>query len=109
MAYDEDLAARVSDAIGVRPDVVERKMFGGIAWMLSGNMAVGVIREELLVRLPHDEAAEALLESNVRPFEMGRGTARGFVLVAPDAVADEDALGRWVDRGADFAASLPPK
>ena len=110
MAYDEALAERVRDAITVRPQVSERRMFGSVAWMVAGNMAVAIIREELLVRLDHESAARALLQPGVREWEMRPGRpSRGFVLVAPDEVADADGLGRWVDAGADFAASLPPK
>jgi hypothetical protein len=109
MAYDEGLAARVREAIAVRAEVTERKMFGGIAWMLSGNMAVGVRGEELIVRVDPDEADGVLLQDGVRRFDMGERTAKGFILVAPGNVTSEEGLGSWVDAGADYATSLPPK
>jgi TfoX/Sxy family transcriptional regulator of competence genes len=109
MAYDQALAERVQAIIGARSDVTERKMFGGIAWMLGGNMACGVLGEDLLVRLDADDAERALAEPDTRPFDMTGRPMRAWVVVAGNAVADEGALVRWVDAGADHAASLPPK
>ena len=109
MAYDEGLAERIREVIGARPALTERKMFGGIAWMLSGNMAVGILGEDLLVRLEPDDADAALAEPGVRVFDFTGKPARGMIVVAGDVVADEDELTRWVDAGADQAASLPPK
>ena len=109
MAYDEELAERIRPVIGVRADVTERKMFGGIAWMLGGNMAVGVLGDELLVRLDHDDADRALTEAGVRVFDFTGRPARGMVVVAGERVAEDAELAQWVDAGADHAASLPPK
>lgn len=109
MAYDEALADRVRDAIGVRSAVTEKKMFGGIAWMVAGNMACGVLGDGLIVRLDPDEAARALAEPHVGPFDATGRPMRGFVVVGAEGVADDEELGRWVDCGADHAASLPPK
>jgi TfoX/Sxy family transcriptional regulator of competence genes len=109
VAYDEALAERVKSLIAGRDAVVERKMFGGIAWMLSGNMAVGVLGDELLVRLDPQDADRALAERHVRQFEMGGRASRGFVLAGDEAIASDDGLARWVDAGADYASSLPPK
>ena len=110
MAYDEALADRVRDVIGVRPGVTERKMFSSLAWFVGGNMACGVLNEELLVRLDREEAERARAEPHVRQFEPAKGrTMRGFVVVEPLGIADDDDLARWVDAGAEFAATLPPK
>jgi TfoX/Sxy family transcriptional regulator of competence genes len=109
VAYDEALADRVRELISVRGEVREQKMFGGIAWMLDGNMACGVVGDDLLVRVGPEDTDRALAEEHTRPFEMGGRTSRGFVLVAPDGTNDEGDLAGWVDAGADFAASLPPK
>jgi TfoX/Sxy family transcriptional regulator of competence genes len=108
MAYDEALAERIRELITLRADVTERKMFGGIAWMLSGNMACGVIGDELCVRLG-DEGERALAEPHVREFDFTGRPMRSIVLVAPEGTAAEEDLAGWVDAGADFAASLPPK
>lgn len=110
MAYDEQLAERVRDAVQARPGVVERKMFGGLAWMLDGNMACGVMSEGLLVRMEPDEIEAALREPHVREFGFpGRRPMRGFLIVEPDGLAADEDLARWVDTGAARAASLPPK
>ena len=112
MAYDEQLAARVRELIAARPDVVERKMFGGVGWMIGGNMAVGVMREtELVVRIEPEEsggraAASRTCTSSAAP---ARKPMTGFVLVEPEGVEDDAALARWVDVGAARAASMPPK
>ena len=110
MAYDEALADRVRELISARGDVSEKKMFGGIAFLLGGNIAVGVRGEDLLVRLPEDDAARALADDGVKPFEMGgRRQPKGWVLVEPERVSDAEGLAEWVEVGADYAASLSPK
>jgi TfoX/Sxy family transcriptional regulator of competence genes len=110
MAYDEALADRVRDLISTRADVTEKKMFGGIAFMLGGNMAVGVRGDDLLVRLSQEDAQRALSEEGVRPFEMGgRRQPKGWVLVGGERISDDVGLSEWVEAGADYAASLPAK
>jgi TfoX/Sxy family transcriptional regulator of competence genes len=109
VAYDEALADRVRELIALRSEVVERKMFGGIAWMLSGNMACGVIGDELIVRLDPEDAERALAEPHTRPFDFTGRPMRNMAMVAPEGTADDQNLAGWVDAGADFAASLPPK
>jgi TfoX/Sxy family transcriptional regulator of competence genes len=111
MAYDEQLAARVRELIEARPGVVERKMFGGLGWMIGGNMAVGVMRnDELVVRIEPEESEAALREPHVHRFgRPGRKAMTGFVLVEPEGVEDDAELERWVDVGAARAASMPPK
>jgi hypothetical protein len=104
VAYDEALAEHVREIVGVRSAVTERKMFGGIAWMIEGNMGIGIVGDELMVRLDAESVERALAEPNVRQMEMSGRPMRGFLLV--DAGDD---LSRWVDAGADYAASLPPK
>lgn len=109
MAFDEALADRVRDALGDRAEVTERKMFGGIAFMVGGNMAVGVIGEELMVRLDPADAEQALTEPHTRPMDFTGKPIKGMVYVdSAGTEADED-LTAWVEAGADFAASLPPK
>lgn len=109
MAYSEQLAERIRDALGGRSGVIERKMFGGVAWMLDGNMACGVIGEDLLIRLAREDAAAAQAEEGVGPMEFTGRRMRGFVLVEAATIEEDDELGRWVDAGADFALSLPSK
>jgi len=109
VAYDERLAERVRDVLAIRSGLTERKMFGGVAWMLDGNMACGVAGDELLVRVSADDRERALAEPHTRVFDMTGRPMKGFVCVTAAGVADEEALAAWVDAGADHAASLPPK
>lgn len=109
MAYDDDLADRVRDVLAPRLDLSERKMFGGIAFMIGGNMAVGVIDDDLMVRLDPADAERALAEPHTRPMDFTGKPMKGMVFVdSAGTEADEDLAG-WVDAGADFAAALPPK
>ncbi len=109
MAYDEDLADRVRELISPRADVTERQMFGGIAFMVAGNMACGVLGEDLIVRLGEEEAEKALDEDDVRPFDFTGKPMKNIVYVSPEGTADDASLAEWVEAGAGFAASLPPK
>jgi TfoX/Sxy family transcriptional regulator of competence genes len=110
MPLDEAFAQRVRELLEPRPGLTERRMFGGIGFMLGGNMAAGVSsRGKLIVRLEPEEVQRALGEDGVEPFEMNGRPAKGFVLVDQDVLADDAELARWVDAGADHAQSLPPK
>ena len=108
MAYNEELAERVRTQLGGEPGLTERKMFGGIGWMLDGNMAVGMISTGLLVRLGPDADA-ALSEPHASAPMMGSRVMKGFVVVAPEGVETDEQLAAWVDRGSAVARSLPPK
>lgn len=109
MAYSEELAERIREVIGEREQVIEKKMFGGVAWMVSGNMAVGVTGDRLMVRLEPEEAEAALGETNVGPMDFTGKPMRGFVTVEPEGLEEDPDLERWINAGADFAASLPAK
>ena len=109
MAYDEALADRVREVISVRSGVTERKMFGALCWMVDGNMACGVTGDDLLVRLEPEDCEAALAEKHTEPFVMSGRAAKGFVIVQAEGVVDDAQLERWVDCGADYAASLPSK
>ena len=110
MAYDEVLAERIRGLLAPREGVTERKMFGGIGFMVGGNMACGVSSSsELIVRLDPEEYEQALAEPHARAFDMTGRPMRGWILVAPEAVAADEDLAGWVDAGADFAQTLPTK
>ena len=109
MAYDEHLATRIEDQIGDHPAVTSRKMFGGIAYMLQGNMAVGIHNDGLMVRIPREEHDNAVNEPGVREFDMTGKRMRGWVVVDSATIADDQTLAQWIDRGMEFAGSLPPK
>lgn len=109
MAYDEGLAERIRHYLGEEPGVTEKRMFGGIAFLYQGNMAVGVTGDELMVRVGPDAADAALARPGARVFDMTGRPMRGWVVVAGSAVTEDEALGAWIDEGRVFAASLPPK
>jgi TfoX/Sxy family transcriptional regulator of competence genes len=110
MAYDEALATRIRQHTAGEP-VEEKKMFGGLAFLVGGNMAVAASGQGgLMVRVEPSETATLLDEPGAAPFEMGgRGAMTGWLRVSADAVADEEHLARWVERGLSYAGSLPPK
>ena len=109
MAYDEELAARVREALAGRDAIAEKKMFGGLSFMLGGNMCCGVVKEDLMVRVGADGYEEALSQPHVRPMDFTGRPLGGMVYVEPAGYATDEELAQWVRRGADFAASLPPK
>lgn len=109
MAYSEELAERIRALLGPRPGVVEKRMFGGVAWMVTGNLAVATLGEDLMARLGVEDAERAAAEDRVAPMEMGGRPMRAWVRVDAARIADDAELARWVDAGADFASGLPPK
>jgi TfoX/Sxy family transcriptional regulator of competence genes len=110
VAYDETLAQRVRALLEPRSDVDERRMFGGIGFLIAGNMCCGVHGDELIVRLEPDEGDRLVAgESGARPFDMTGRPMRGWLFVSPDGTAEEADLERWVRSAEGFASSLPPK
>ena len=109
MAYDEDLANRVREQLAGEEGVIEKAMFGGIAFMLGGNMAVGISGDELMVRVGPERDDEALEQPHTRPFDMTGRPMKGWILVGAPGVEGDAALGAWVERGVAVARSLPPK
>jgi TfoX/Sxy family transcriptional regulator of competence genes len=109
MAYDEGLAERIRQRLGADPDVTEKHMFGGIAFLHRGNMAVGVSGDDLMVRVGPDNTEAALARPGTRVFDMTGRPMRGWILVSGTVLTEDDALGEWIDEGRAFALSLPPK
>jgi len=109
VAFDEALAARVRGVLKGSDGLVEKRMFGGIAFLLNGNMCCGVHGDELIVRLDPERAEAALSDRHVRVFNLTGRPMKGWVLIARGGVATDEALRSWVGRGSDFAGSLPPK
>ncbi|MER7895065.1 TfoX/Sxy family protein [Streptomyces sp. NPDC096046] len=109
MAFDEGLAERIRARLGADPGITEKQMFGGLAFLYEGNMAVGVIGDELMVRVGPEATGAALTRPGTRPFDFTGRPMRGWVVVASSAVSEDEALADWVDQGHAFAASLPPK
>ena len=109
MPYDEGLAQRVRGLLGHRYGVVERKMFGGLAFMLNGNMCCCLSGEELVVRTGPDQYESALERPHARICAFTGRPMRGFVQVAAEGFREDAVLGEWLDLGLAFAGSLPPK
>ncbi|MDW4909707.1 TfoX/Sxy family protein [Streptomyces sp. ADMS] len=109
MPYDEGLAERIRQLLGADPDVTEKHMFGGIAFLYRGNMAVGVSGDDLMVRVGPDNTDAALARPGTRVFDMTGRPMRGWILVAGPALTEDDVLGTWIDEGRAFAGNLPPK
>jgi len=110
VAFDEKLAERIRENLASHKNVREQKMFGGIAFMLNGNMCAGVHGNDLIVRLDAERHEKALKEKHASPMVFGNGmVAKGLVLVAPAGVKTKSQLDSWLKRGTDFAESLPPK
>ena len=109
MAYSEALAARVRAALAEQGGVSERRMFGGLCIMVHGNMALGVIGEELVVRVGPDAYADALAHPDARPMDFTGKQLKGLVYVSAAGVASDDALADWIFRGLAFVTELPPK
>ena len=110
MAVDQDFANRIREELADVDGITEKAMFGGLAFLLHGNMSVGIMSTgDLMVRVGPDGTDEALTKPNTRLFEMRGRSMTGWVIVDAGAVKTKRQLGPWVRRGVAFAASLPPK
>ncbi|WP_029113999.1 TfoX/Sxy family protein [Mycobacterium sp. URHB0044] len=110
MAYDEDLANRIRALLGTEPGVDEKRMFGGLAFLINGNMSVAASgKGGLMVRVPPDETEKLLNGEHVAPMVMAGRETRGWLRVSDDGVRTKRQLQAWVTRGVDYAKSLPPK
>jgi TfoX/Sxy family transcriptional regulator of competence genes len=110
VAYDEDLADRVRALLGDVTGVTEQRMFGGLAFLVGGNMAVGVSGQGgLMVHVPKQDTAALLAKAHAEPFEMRGRPMEGWLRVAADGVRTKRQLEPWVRRGVSYAGSLPPK
>jgi TfoX/Sxy family transcriptional regulator of competence genes len=109
VAFDEVLAGRIREVLSGTEGLAEKRMFGGLAFLLNGNMCCGVHGEEVILRVDPDSAEHALREPNVRNFDLTRRPLKGWLLVGSDAVASDEQLRSWIGMGVDFAGSLPAK
>lgn len=109
MAFDARLAERVRSTLAGRDGITEKKMFGGVAFFVGGNMACGVHGRELIVRLDPVAAEAALAEPGTRVFDVTGRSMRGWLMIKPQGVGTAELLARWVTRAVEFASSLPPK
>ena len=109
MAFDESLAGGIRDALAHKSNIVEKKMFGGVCFLLNGNVLVGVWKDSLIVRVGPDAYEAALTEPHVKEFDITGRPMKGYVFVEPDGYASDEALLEWVSGSHRFAAGLPPK
>jgi TfoX/Sxy family transcriptional regulator of competence genes len=109
MACDENLAGRIRDSLARKKGVEEKKMFGGVGFLLHGNLLVGVWKESLIVRLGPGERDEALKEPHVKEFDITGRPMRNWVLVEPQGVVEDDQLNDWIQRALKFVGKLPAK
>jgi hypothetical protein len=106
MPYDEALATRIRQSLARKKGIEEKKMFGGICFLLNGNMLVGVWKEFLIARLGPDQGEEALLEPHVRKMDITGKPMKGWVMVEPEGVEDEDQVKDWVQGAIKFVGKL---
>ena len=109
MAFNEALAERIRQRLARRKNVEQKKMFGGVGFLLNGNMLVGVWKNSLIVRLGSDNYDDALLEPHVREFDITGRPMKGWVLVGPEGVQDDERLTDWIERATRFVRALPAK
>lgn len=109
MSFDETLAARIRGALAGRKGVTEKKMFGGIAFMIDGKMFLGVIKNDLMARVGPDQHAAALTEPGARVMDFSGRPMEGYVFVAPPGIKTDAALKKWTERCLSFASALPAK
>jgi hypothetical protein len=109
MPYNERMAERVRQALQARRGFAEKKMFGGVGFLLRGNMCVGVWREFLILRLGREQAEEALREPFVKPFDITGRAMSGWVMVERRGAQDDAALADWVGHALSFVQTLPAK
>ena len=109
MAFDDQLATRVRAVLTNVPDVSERHMFGGLAFLVGGHMACGIVGADLMLRLGEAEADLVLDRPHVRPMDFTGRPMRTMVYIAPEGVVTDPALKRWLERSVEYARTLPPR
>jgi len=109
MAFDEELAGRVRKQLAGQKSLSEKKMFGGLAFLLNGNMCCGVHRRELIVRLDAAKTETFLAEPHTRIFDLSGRPMKGWILVEPAGLTDNPALAKWLRLATKYAASLSKK
>jgi TfoX/Sxy family transcriptional regulator of competence genes len=109
MAYSEALAERIRSQLARRKGIVEKKMFGGLGFLLNGNMLVGVWKQSLIARVGLEQYNDALKEPNVREFDITGRAMKGWILVAPAGTEHDDQLNAWIRQALLFVGTLPPK
>jgi TfoX/Sxy family transcriptional regulator of competence genes len=109
MAYSKSLAKRIRHLLAGRAGIVEKAMFGGVAFLLNGNMLVGVWQNSLIVRLGPEQGPAALEDEHVREFDVTGRPMKGWIMVEPDGIESDSQLADWIRRATGFVATLPAK
>ena len=109
MAFSESLAQRIRVTLSRKKGIVEKKMFGGIGFLLNGNMLVGVWKDSLIARLGPFEGEKAMSEEYVKPFDITGKAMKGWVLVEPEGIESDEQLQGWIERAVEFVKGLPKK
>ena len=109
MAYDEGLAQRIQEMLDEQPNLVAKKMFGGVGFMVQGNMACGVHKDMLIVRVGPEAYEETMQYPHTLPFDMTGRAMKGWVMVEPGGFESDADLKQWVQSGLEFTLTLPPK
>ena len=109
MAYDEGLAERIRGVLDERADLAEKRMFGGLAFLVHGRMSVGIVQDKLMVRVGPESYDRVLRERNARRMDFTGRPMKGFVYIVPSGYESDADLRRWVNLGVDFVTSLPAK
>jgi len=109
VSYDENLAARIRGVLAKRTDVVEKKMFGGLCFMVGGAMCCGLTKTDFMVWVGPEVYDDALAQPHARPMDFTGKPLAGMVYIAPEGVRSAAALAKWLGRGVSYVASLPPK
>jgi TfoX/Sxy family transcriptional regulator of competence genes len=109
MAYSESLAHRVRAVLQNESGLSEKKMFGGLAFLLNGNMCCGIVRDELMVRVGAEQYQAALAQPHARPIDFTGRPMTGMIFVSAEEIAADNRLAEWVNQGARFAGALPAK
>lgn len=109
MAYSESLARRIRQVVGGRQGFVEKKMFGGVGFLLHGNMCVGVWKNSLIARIGPGEYETALAQDYVSEFDITGRPMKGWVMIEPDGIETDEQLNTWVQCSVEFVSTLPRK
>jgi TfoX/Sxy family transcriptional regulator of competence genes len=109
MPYSRTLVDRVRRIVAARRGRDEKKMFGGVGFLLHGNLLVGVWEQSLIVRLGTEQARAALRQPHVKPFDITGRPLKGWAMVEPEGIDDDEQLQRWIEAAEEFVATLPAK
>lgn len=109
MAFDETLAERIRKGLARKRNIEERKMFGGLCFLLNGNMLVGVWKDSMIVRVGAEQGDEALLEPHVKVFDITGKPMKNWIMVEPNGVEDAEQVKAWIERAVKFVGKLPAK